>query len=85
MSPRELRLGVGGLSRRTKRAHEPPDADDGTWAIDADHPDVDPSQLAYPIDEWPFWPMRLETRNEPSRWATVNAISVLARLAADRT
>ena len=52
---------------------------DGTWAIDADHPDVDPRQLAYPIDEWPYWPMRLETPGAPSRWATVDALSVLAR------
>lgn len=58
---------------------------DGTWAIDADHPDVDPAQLAYPLDEWPNWPMRLETPNEPSRWATVDALSVLARLTGDRT
>ncbi len=58
---------------------------DGTWAIDADHPDVDPTQLAYPLDEWPYWPLRLETPNEPSRWATIDALSVLARRERDRT
>lgn len=58
---------------------------DGTWAIDADHPDVDPTQLAFPLDEWPYWPLRLETPNEPSRWATIDALSVLARRKRDRT
>lgn len=58
---------------------------DGSWAIDADHPDVDPTQLAYPLDEWPYWPLRLETPNAPSRWATVEALSVLARRPGART
>lgn len=53
---------------------------DGTWAIDADHPDVDSSQMAYPLDEWPYWPLRLETPGEPSRWATLDALSVQAHL-----
>ncbi len=51
---------------------------DGTWAIDADHPDVDASQLPYALDEWPYWPLRLETPGEPSRWATLDALSVQA-------
>jgi prenyltransferase/squalene oxidase-like repeat protein len=72
-----VRPAVQWLLRKRRR--------DGTWAIDADHPDVDPTQLAYPLDEWPYWPLRLETPHEPSRWATVDALSVLVRLAGDRT
>jgi hypothetical protein len=52
---------------------------DGTWALDADHPDLDPRHGGYAFDEGPVWPFRLEPPNEPSRWATVTALGVLAR------
>ncbi|MCI4347181.1 MAG: terpene cyclase/mutase family protein [Thermoplasmata archaeon] len=55
---------------------------DGTWAIDADHPDLDPQRGGYAFDEGPVWPLRLEPPNEPSRWATVEALSVLYRVGA---
>ncbi len=51
---------------------------DGTWALDADHPDNDPDRGGYPI-RWPAFPLRLEAPGVPSRWATVEALSVLAR------
>ncbi|HZY71424.1 MAG TPA: prenyltransferase/squalene oxidase repeat-containing protein [Thermoplasmata archaeon] len=51
---------------------------DGTWALDTDHPDID-VRLADYAPQLPVFPMRLETPNEPSRWATVEALSVLAR------
>ncbi len=52
---------------------------DGTWALDADHPDLDPARGGYVFDEGPVWPLRLEPPGEPSRWATMDALSVLAR------
>ena len=52
---------------------------DGTWAIDADHPDLDPAHGGYVFDEGPVWPLRLEPPGEPSRWVTVEALSTLAR------
>ena len=52
---------------------------DGTWAIDADHPDLDPQHGGYWFDEGPVWPLRLEPPGQPSRWATVEALSVLSR------
>jgi hypothetical protein len=51
---------------------------DGTWALDAAHPDLDPVQAGYGYSETLF-PMILENPGEPSRWATVEALSVLAR------
>ncbi len=51
---------------------------DGTWALDADHPDLDPDRGGYRFPG-PVYPLRLEAPNEPSRWATVEALSVLAR------
>ncbi len=51
---------------------------DGTWALDADHPDLDPREGGYTIP-FPRFPLRLEPPGEPSRWATVEALSVLAR------
>ncbi len=53
---------------------------DGTWAIDADHPDLDAEHGGYAFDEGPVWPFRLEPPNEPSRLATVEALSVLSRV-----
>lgn len=52
---------------------------DGTWAIDADHPDLDPRHGGYRFDEGPVWPLRLEPPGEPSRWVTVEALSILSR------
>ncbi len=52
---------------------------DGTWAIDADHPDLDPAHGGYVFDEGPVWPLRLEPPGEPSRWVTVEALSTLSR------
>ncbi len=52
---------------------------DGTWSLDADHPDLDPRQGGYVV-HGPVFPLRLEPPNAPSRWATVEALSVLARI-----
>ncbi len=52
----------------------------GTWALDAVHPD-----MVLPRGErwWTtaIFPMVLEQAGAPSRWATVEALSVLARVA----
>ena len=53
--------------------------EDGTWAIDASHPDLDPEHGGYQFKRIVF-PMRLEPLEVPSRWATVEALSVLARI-----
>ncbi len=53
---------------------------DGTWALDADHPDLDPVRGGYEFDEGPVWPLRLEPPGAPSRWATLEALSVLSRV-----
>ena len=52
---------------------------DGTWALDAIHPDV----VLDPGDHWwttAVFPMVLEQVGVPSRWATVEALSILARV-----
>ncbi len=74
------RLGYGGDRRlapalRWLRDKRRPD---GTWALDADHPDLDPDLGGYDF-EGPVYPLRLEAPNRPSRWATIEALSVLAR------
>ncbi|HYB77661.1 MAG TPA: prenyltransferase/squalene oxidase repeat-containing protein [Thermoplasmata archaeon] len=51
---------------------------DGTWALDADHPDLDARHGGY-VFPGPVFPLRLEPPGEPSRWATVEALSVLSR------
>jgi len=51
---------------------------DGTWALDAIHPDV----TLDPGDTWwttAIFPMVLEQAGAPSRWATVEALSILAK------
>jgi len=51
---------------------------DGTWALDAIHPDL----ILDPEDRWwptAIFPMVLEQTGVPSRWATVEALSILAR------
>ncbi len=48
---------------------------DGTWNLDALHPDSeDPN---YPIRRAPFYPFALEVPGQPSRWITLNALEVL--------
>jgi Prenyltransferase and squalene oxidase repeat len=54
---------------------------DGSWAIDAVHPDLDPDRGGYQFTSIVF-PTRLEPPGVPSRWATVEALSVLTRAAA---
>ena len=51
---------------------------DGTWSLDAIHPDL----VLEPRDRWwstAIFPMALEQAGAPSRWATVEALSVLGR------
>jgi|HubBroStandDraft_1064217.scaffolds.fasta_scaffold03396_5 hypothetical protein len=77
------RLGYGDDRRiapairwlRTKRRA------DGTWALDGAHPDLDPALAGYSLRGLGF-PMLLEPVTLPSRWATVEALSVLARIEA---
>ena len=52
---------------------------DGTWALDAAHPDLDPALAGYQLRGLVF-PMMLEPLHLPSRWATVEALSILARV-----
>ncbi|MGI0131345.1 MAG: hypothetical protein ACREEC_14545, partial [Thermoplasmata archaeon] len=48
---------------------------DGSWNLDAHHPDIDPSDA----EQWtrPFYPFALEDPGRPSRWATLTALRVL--------
>lgn len=74
-----VRLGYGADPRmtpalrwlRSKRGH------DGTWALEAAHPDLDAAHGGYLFRDLRF-PMLLESLNVPSRWATVEALSILA-------
>jgi len=52
---------------------------DRTWALDAAHPDLDSKLAGYQYTGVLF-PMMLEPLHEPSEWATVEALSVLARV-----
>lgn len=70
---RDRRLGPALRWLREKRRA------DGTWSLDAAHPDLDPKRGGYRF-EGPVFPLRLEPLAEPSRWATVGALSVLARV-----
>ena len=70
---RDRRLGPALRWLRRRRAA------DGTWALDATHPDLDPQLGGYSMRRVVF-PVMLEPLHEPSRWATVEALSVLARL-----
>ncbi len=49
---------------------------DGTWPLDALHPDVDDPN--YQV-RGPYYPFGLESPGRPSRWITVSALSVLHR------
>ena len=54
----------------------------GTWALDATHPDL----VLDPGDSWwptAIFPMILEQAGVPSRWATVEALSILKRCTGD--
>ncbi|EQD64978.1 hypothetical protein B1B_06540, partial [mine drainage metagenome] len=51
----------------------------GTWALDRSHPDIDPAGAGYSMDRV-VYPMQLEPLERPSRWATVEALSVLGRV-----
>jgi len=51
---------------------------DGTWALDAALPDIDPALAGYQYTGVLF-PMMLEPLHDPSQWATVEALSVSAR------
>jgi prenyltransferase/squalene oxidase-like repeat protein len=52
---------------------------DGTWALDADHPDLEADRGGYTFTNV-VYPMRLEPPGVPSRWATVEALSILSRI-----
>jgi hypothetical protein len=52
---------------------------DGTWALDSAIPDFDPALTEYRYEEI-LYPLILETAGLPSRWATVEALSLLARV-----
>ncbi len=74
------RLGYGsdrrlGPALRWLRSKRLPD---GSWALDAAHPDIDPALADYRLRN-PVSPILLEPLHEPSRWATIEALSVLAR------
>jgi len=76
------RLGYGADRRlasaltwlRRKRAQ------DGTWALDALHPDLESAGAGDTSRKLKvMFPMMLEPLHEPSQWATVEALSVLTR------
>jgi len=77
------RLGYGKDARlapairwlRSKRSRN------GTWKLDTAHPDLDAAHGGY-VFEGPVFPLQLEPLDLPSRWATVEALSVLARVEA---
>jgi hypothetical protein len=50
---------------------------DGTWSLDALHPDIAPEE-EYQI-QTPFYPFALESPGRPSRWITLTALTVLRR------
>jgi hypothetical protein len=79
------RLGYGADRRlrpalRWLRARRNPQ---GTWSLDAPHPDLVLRPAGAPDGEWPndaavVYPLMLEPSYAPSQWATVEALSVLA-------
>ncbi|MFY9716617.1 MAG: hypothetical protein WAK40_01590 [Thermoplasmata archaeon] len=77
------RLGYGGDRRLApaRRWLESKRGRDGTWALDAAHPDLDAARAGYSVRGLVF-PMLLEPLQMPSRWATVEALAVLSRIEA---
>jgi len=73
------RLGYGGDRRLRPALRWLLDrrARDGSWALDRSHPDLDPAEAHF---RRVVYPMQLETPEAPSRWATVEALSVLGRV-----
>jgi hypothetical protein len=73
------RLGYGGDRRLRPALRWLLDrrARDGSWALDRAHPDLDPIEAHF---RRVVYPMQLETPEAPSRWATVEALSVLGRV-----
>jgi hypothetical protein len=67
------RLSPGIRWLRSKRRR------DGTYALDAAHPDLDAGRGGYEFRDVRF-PMLLESLGVPSRWATVEALSILRRI-----
>jgi hypothetical protein len=75
------RLGYGGdrrldpavrwLKERRRR--------DGTWALDAVHPAPDEFDMSF-LRQRALFPLMFEPLNLPSRWATVEALSVLTAI-----
>jgi hypothetical protein len=78
-----VRLGYGGDSRLAPaiRWLRNKQAGDGTWALDAAHPDLDAAHGGYVMRSLVF-PMVFEPLHTPSQWATVEALSVLTRIEA---
>jgi hypothetical protein len=58
--------------RRKRRA-------DGRWSLDASAPDLPPDLAEFYYGDEIVFPMRFEPLGGPSRWATVEALSVLRR------
>ncbi len=58
---------------------------DGTWALDATQPDWDLREAARYGFPGPEFPVVLELPGVPSRWATVEALSILRRVEVART
>jgi hypothetical protein len=80
------RLGYGG-DRRLRRALawlERKRRPDGRWCLDANHPDLDLELANYAL-RGPVYSLVLELPGVPSRWATVEALSVLAAVERART
>ncbi len=73
------RLGYGG-DRRLRPALEwlsRKRGADGRWCLEASHPDLDPTLANYALGG-PVYSLVLELPGTPSRWATVEALSVQA-------
>ncbi|HEV2317012.1 MAG TPA: hypothetical protein VGV89_05510 [Thermoplasmata archaeon] len=73
------RLGYGGdpRLRRALDLLESKRNPEGSWNIEADHPDL-PPEIDYQVSA-PYYPFVIERAGAPSRWATLNALGVLAR------
>jgi hypothetical protein len=53
---------------------------DGSWPIEASHPDLDEyAEIATFTHQFTVFPMIFELLGQPSQWATVEALSILAR------